>query len=90
MYRNRLFQLLIAVALIVSAVGGYAALTDSAEAAQQPEVQVLKFDIAEDGNRFAFDEEPVYLKMECPLMATRSLPKGISILKELSTVATAS
>jgi hypothetical protein len=60
MYRNRLFQLLIAVALIVSAVGGYAALTDSAEAAQQPEVQVLKFDIAEDGNRFAFDEEPVF------------------------------
>jgi hypothetical protein len=60
MYRNRLVQLLIAVALLVSAVGGYAALTDSAEAAQQPEVQVLTFDIAEDGNRFAFDEEPVF------------------------------
>lgn len=60
MYRNRLFQLLIAIALMVSAVGSYATLTDSVEAAPAKEVQVLKFDIAEDGNRFAFDDQPVF------------------------------
>ena len=60
MYRNRLFQLLIAIALMVSAVSSYAALTNSVEAAPSKEVQVLKFDIAEDGNRFAFDDQPVF------------------------------
>ena len=55
MYRNRITRIVLAV-LLLATVTGYVVLAQSNDSA----AEVIKVEVAEDGNRFVFDDAPVF------------------------------
>lgn len=55
MYRNRITRIVLTV-LLLATVTGYVVMAQSNDSA----VQIIKVEVAEDGNRFVFDDAPLH------------------------------